>query len=184
MLNWNVEWATARSPRAPEIRRRIDRHAPHDVCLTESNKQLLPASGHTICANADYGYAQTKGRRKVLLWSREPWKHFDDVGHEYTGTEPIPPGRYVAGITQIPLGRASVIGVCIPYAGCRTQPSFGPVDTARQLPGHLSIHGSGAGVRRSAARSVRGSIMRRAGRPLIDTQASARTSTPSMPSPR
>lgn len=42
----------------------------------------------TISASADYGYLPKAGRRKVLLWSRSPWIHVDDLG-----AESLPSGR-------------------------------------------------------------------------------------------
>ena len=58
-----------------------------------------------ICSRADYGYSIREERRKVLLWSREPWEEIDDVGSEL-----MPPGRFVSGVTQTSLGAVTVIG--------------------------------------------------------------------------
>ena len=80
IVNWNVEFATTRSWRTPEILSRIDRHDPETVCLTETHDELLPQHGHTICSQPDYGYGLKKNRRKVLLWSKEPWHQVDDFG--------------------------------------------------------------------------------------------------------
>ena len=51
-----------------------------------------------------------------MLWSREPWDRVDDLGHES-----MPPGRYVSGITKTPAGELTVVGVCIPWHGSRTE---------------------------------------------------------------
>ena len=50
MVTWNVEWATPRSwSRRDEILRRIERHGPDIVCLTETDVRLLSdQAGHTI----------------------------------------------------------------------------------------------------------------------------------------
>ena len=40
----------------------------------------------------------------------------DDLGHES-----IPPGRYVSGLTKTPAGELTVVGVCIPGHGSRTE---------------------------------------------------------------
>ena len=45
LVNWNVQWATPRSKRTPEILRRIEEHTPDVICLTESNIELLSADG-------------------------------------------------------------------------------------------------------------------------------------------
>ncbi len=116
VVTWNVQWATPASRRTPEILSRIDRHAPGVVCLTETNDQLLSQNGHTICSRADYGYTIKEGRRKVMLWSREPWEQVDDVG-----IDSMPPGRFVSGVTQTSVGEVAVIGVCIPWFGSRTE---------------------------------------------------------------
>lgn len=118
-LTWNVQWATPRSRRTPEILSRIDRHAPEVVCLTETHVGLLPmlpTGGHAICSQPDYGYTVREGRRKVALWSRQPWEQLDAVE-----SDSIPPGRFVSGVTQTSLGVLTVFGICIPWFGSRTE---------------------------------------------------------------
>ena len=115
-VTWNVEWATPRSRRTTEILSRIDGHAPEIACLTETDVGLLSQRGYTICSQPDAGYKIKMGRRKVILWSREPWDEVDDVG-----LDSMPPGRFVAGVTRTSLGKVTVIGVCIPWFGSRTE---------------------------------------------------------------
>ena len=115
-VTWNVEWATPGSRRTTEILSRIDGHAPEIVCLTETDVGLLSQRGYTICAQPDAGYGIKINRRKVILWSREPWDEIDDVG-----LDSMPPGRFVAGVTQTSLGKVTVVGVCIPWFGSRTE---------------------------------------------------------------
>lgn len=121
LVNWNVEWATPKSHRSHEIRRRIDEHPPDIVCLTESHQDLMANTGHTTHARPDYGYPIKKGRRKVILWSRNPWKQVDDLGNES-----LPPGRFISGSTQTSVGTVTVVGICIPWAGSRTEARRGP----------------------------------------------------------
>ena len=116
LVNWNVEWATPASRRSAEILRRIDAHEPELVCLTESHEDLLSRRGHAICSRPDYGHRVKPGRRKVLLWSREPWRDVDDVG-----TADLPPGRFVSGITRTSVGEVTVVGICIPWSGSRVR---------------------------------------------------------------
>ena len=116
VVNWNVEWATPRSRRTPEILRRIDQHSPEVVCLTETHTRLLPPDGHAICSGADAGYSVREERRKVLLWSKGPWEQVDVVGSDV-----MPPGRFVSGVTQTSLGKMTVMGICIPWSGSRTE---------------------------------------------------------------
>ena len=117
LVNWNVEWAPPRGwKKALEILRRIEQHDPDVLCLTETQTELWTQEGHTICSQPDYGYSIKEGRRKVLLWSKEPWEHCDDLG-----SESLPPGRFVSGVTQTPVGEVTVIGVCIPWKDSRTE---------------------------------------------------------------
>lgn len=115
-LTWNVEWATPRARRTREILSRIDRHAPEVACLTETHGGLIGHHGHTICSQADVGYGADEHRRKVMLWSREPWTDVDDLGGDS-----MPPGRFVSGVTRTSLGEMMVVGVCIPWFGSRTE---------------------------------------------------------------
>ena len=120
VVTWNVEWAPPGSWRATEILNRVERHSPQVVCLTETNDKLLSQAGHSICSRSDYGYPIKADRRKVVLWSREPWEQIDDLG-----LDSIPPGRFVSGVTQTSLGKVTVVGVCIPWFGSRTEPRRG-----------------------------------------------------------
>jgi len=79
IATWNVEWATPRSRRTPEILRRLADLGAEIICLTETDKDLLGTEGHTITARPDYGYGLQRSRRKALLWSKNPWNVVDDV---------------------------------------------------------------------------------------------------------
>ena len=116
VVNWNVEWATPKSRRTAEILNGIGRHGPEVACLTETHDELLSQHGHTICSQPDYGYTVKERRRKVMLWSREPWHQVDD-----NGNDSMPPGRFVSGVTQTSVGEVTVIGICIPWFGSRTE---------------------------------------------------------------
>ena len=136
LVDWNVEWATPRSQRTPEIRKRIAWYRPDVVCLTETHTELLPPGGHVICSQPDTGYKTRENMRKIMLWSREPWERVDDLGHEC-----MPPGRYVSGVTRTPVGEVTVIGTCIPWRGSRAEARRGSErkrfweDHARYLDG-------------------------------------------------
>ena len=112
------EESRAMSLRVAEILSRLDQHVPEAVCLTETHARLLSQHGHTICSQPDYGYTAKEGRRKVMLWSREPWDQVDDVE-----IDSMPPGRFVSGVTQTSVGEIAVIGICIPWFGARTEAS-------------------------------------------------------------
>ena len=91
------------------------------VCLTESDVGLLHWEGHAVHPEADYGFNTPANRRKVLLWSRQPWRDVDR-----TGDPDMPPGRYVRGTTRTSAGDLTVVGVCIPWSGSRTGPPSAP----------------------------------------------------------
>lgn len=116
VITWNVEWATPRSERTTEILGRLEGHRPEVVCLTETDPGLLSKEGHIIYSQADCGYGVREGRRKVALWSKEPWHEVDDVG-----LNSLPPGRFISGVTQTSAGKTRVVGVCIPWFGSRTE---------------------------------------------------------------
>lgn len=127
LVNWNLQWAAPRSPRRPELLRRIGQYDPEIVCLTETDVGLLPPegcaeypAGYSISARPDYGYGLRGGRRKALLWSRQPWEQVDDWG-----VESLPPGRFIAGVTATSLGRLRVIGVAIPWSHSRVRGAAG-----------------------------------------------------------
>lgn len=126
VATWNVEWAAPTSRRSGETLRRIEQHSPEVLCLTETHVGLLARGGHTVCSQADYGYTTKAGRHKVVLWSRQPWDQVDDVGDES-----LPPGRFVAGVTQTSLGPVTVMGIGIPWFGSRTEARRGPARRRR-----------------------------------------------------
>lgn len=80
------------------------------ICLTEAYADLLPEPGHLITSTPDYGYPLKPGRRKVILWSRSPWRDVDALGHPE-----LPRGRFVSGTTQTPAGEVRFVGICIPW---------------------------------------------------------------------
>lgn len=110
IINWNVAWARPGTPRGKELLRRIFELEPDVICLTEGYTDFLPPSGHLIAASADYGYDSPPGRRKVLLWSRQPWEAVDQLG-----SPALPGGRFIAGTTGA--GRVAVrfVGICVPW---------------------------------------------------------------------
>jgi exonuclease III len=104
-LTWNLEWTPPKSRRADLILKHVAAANPDVVCFTEVLLDLMPP-GHLIESAPDYGYPIQEGRRKVLLWSRDPWTEVDSVGDET-----MPSGRYISGIT----GGVRFVGVCIPW---------------------------------------------------------------------
>ncbi len=108
---WNSEWAPPRSRRGRAIAAHLEELGGDLICLTEGKADLLPRDGHVIDSDPDYGYPIEEGRRKVLLWSRTPWREVDRVGDPA-----LPSGRFVSGIADTPIGPIRALGMCIPWS--------------------------------------------------------------------
>lgn len=121
VATFNCEWRRSASADAAIIKARVTEGQTDVVCLTEAYDDFFEGEGHTISAepHRSDGHA---ARRKVLLWSRQPWKMTDRLG-----SEELPPGRFVSGRTFTPAGEMTVVGVCIPYrwSGRREVPKLG-----------------------------------------------------------
>jgi hypothetical protein len=72
IVNWNIEWASPRSPREKNFPNRIFDFNPEVICLTEANLDFPLEPGYIISSEEDYGYRIVPGRRKVVLWSKRP----------------------------------------------------------------------------------------------------------------
>lgn len=103
---WNTKWASPGSERELLIRKIIKSESPDVICITEGYIQSWSNDGAIIYSEADYGYAQTVGRRKVILWSRSRWDSKDDIGNPS-----MPSGRFVSGVSC----GFRFIGSCIPW---------------------------------------------------------------------
>ena len=117
---FNCEWRQSHSADASAIRKLVLQGQTDIICLTEVYKDFFGEMGHTIECSPDYGYPVTEGRRKVMLWSRNPWTSVDAVVDDG-----LPAGRIVSGTTRTPLGELKAIGVCIPWSRAH-------VDTGRR----------------------------------------------------
>lgn len=111
---WNVEWAKHGSLKARRIEPILAAPDCDVLCVTEGGDAgILPKCGHVIDAGTEWGYPIPKaspGRRKVLLWSKHPWTPVFEPGQQ-----DLPGGRLVAGVTETPIGRLTVVGICIPW---------------------------------------------------------------------
>lgn len=113
LLTWNAWWAHSGTARGRRVARAVADADADVVVLTEAEVDVLPAGGHVAEAVPDWGYRPARpGRRKVLLWSRNPWSAVDD-----TGSAAFPPGRWIAATTDTALGSIRIAGVCIPWSG-------------------------------------------------------------------
>ena len=111
VANWNVEWVTPRGRRFAAVSDHLCRLNADILCVTEGQLSVLPPGGFCITSTADYGYqSPNPNRRKVLLWSRNPWREVDTLG-----SPDLPGGRFVSGVTETPIGPVKILGVCIPW---------------------------------------------------------------------
>ena len=120
---WNTEWASPKSKRGRFFRDKFDSDV---ICVTEGYEALLPDNGYVISSDEDYGYKTIKGRRKVILWSKNQWTEIDNFG-----SKEMPTGRFISGITM----GIRFIGICIPWR-------FAHVSTGRKDPSGEFLKGS------------------------------------------
>lgn len=123
ILNWNTQ-ADRRNPKNkhfPKIQNIIAEHEPDIVCLTEAYPEAMPDGGQIIASGlSGWGRHERLGARKVLVWSKTRWREFDDLG-----SKRLPEGRFASGNTLVDDVDLSVVGMCIPYYGYRTNKKWG-----------------------------------------------------------
>jgi exonuclease III len=109
---WNVQWKTVASSHGRTMSEILNSYDPDIVCVTEGHTDQMLGDWHACPSEADHGYRPLiEGRRKVVLFSRNPWRDIDPVGNAQ-----LPPGRFISAVTKTPLGALRCIGVCIPWA--------------------------------------------------------------------
>lgn len=109
IATWNVNWAGPRSRRYDRISSTLHDADADVLVITEGQRGLLPADGDLIDAGGDWGYGEEPDRRKVLAWSKRPWR---EVRRVETGAAK---GRVLAATTDTDDGPVAVIAVCIPW---------------------------------------------------------------------
>ena len=108
---WNTEWAVPGQAKGDRIRTALADPGCDVLCVTEGLRNILPAGGHIIDAGTDWGYPlPNMSRRKVLLWSRQPW-----TGVDSASSAGFPGGRFLKAVTKSPIGVLTMVGVCIPW---------------------------------------------------------------------
>lgn len=109
---WNVQWASP-GARGDEVRALVEGLTLDIFVGTEVTLAVLPRGGHVIDAGDDWGYSLPRAdRRKVAMWSREPWR---DVA--VPDLAEMPGGRCAIGMTTTAEGPLTVVGVCVPWGG-------------------------------------------------------------------
>lgn len=128
ILNWNTQIASPRTrgARFEAIRQTIAQYDADIICLTEAYPETMPSGGHTITGGLSvWGNYEKYGARKVVLWSRSSWEQVDALG-----SDRLPEGRFVSGLTIIEDVALCIAGMCIPYHDYRNREKWG--DQRRQ----------------------------------------------------
>jgi len=110
ILTWNIGRHPPESLQSNVIGARIADEAPDIAVLTEAHSGSLDSfAGHVLDDRGVMWGGETESERKVVLWSREPWR--DRIFHP----ELSELGGIISAVTDSDLGPARVIGVCMPY---------------------------------------------------------------------
>lgn len=111
VATWNLERQAPDRPRAGVMLSRLAALQPHLLCLTEAHvHSTRDLGGHAVSTPGVSWSKAAETERKVVLWSRHPWREIDERGAPGCET-----GAFVQAVTETPLGLIRVIGVCIPY---------------------------------------------------------------------
>lgn len=113
VATWNTAWRSVAAPAGRAAVSALRELSSHLLCLTEVDLRLADhLDGHRVDAGDGWGYTVAPTRRKVMLWSTEPWRDVvssdDAIG--------MPSGRYVSGTTSTPLGDVRMVGVCVSWS--------------------------------------------------------------------
>lgn len=109
VLTWNLERRKIETPYGKLATKHLFSQAPDVMAVTETRIDFPEKDGYTIWAQHPKGHF-ADNERKVLLWSKKPWRDIDDVGDKN-----LPIGRFISGITESNIGDIRVVGLCIPY---------------------------------------------------------------------
>lgn len=105
IATFNTEWRKTSSADADIIRERL---ADADViCLTEAYRDFFGGQGYLL-EPPHIANGEDDGRRKVLLWSKQPWTAARVGEGSY-------PGNFLVGTTETKVGAITIYGVVIPY---------------------------------------------------------------------
>jgi endonuclease/exonuclease/phosphatase (EEP) superfamily protein YafD len=145
VATWNLAWATPGSDRHDCARSLLDAIGADIVITTEDLLCDWPGYPYVIDGGSDWGYSPVAGRRKVIAWSRTPWKDADVI-HKGAAR-----GRQLHATTRIDGEDIEVLGVCIPW-------SHAHVSTGRRDRGVWDEHIESCAV---LATEIAGAVCRR-----------------------
>lgn len=110
---WNAERHTITSSLQEKkqiIKQILTDLAADILCINEGSVDLAPDNGYSIYSIPSLKYNHAEDERKVILWSKHPWREVDTIG-----APSLPEGRFVYGKTTTAIGELAVIGVNIPW---------------------------------------------------------------------
>ena len=122
ILNWNTQIASPRgvNGRFEVVQAIVAGYDGDIICLTEAYPETLPSGGHIVSSGpSGWGRHERLGARKVLLWSKNPWRETDQIG-----SERLPEGRFVSAVTEACGVAVNVVGMCIPFHNYRYDKSW------------------------------------------------------------
>jgi endonuclease/exonuclease/phosphatase (EEP) superfamily protein YafD len=112
IATWNTAWRSWLTPAGKTAVDLVQYWGADVLVLTEVDMRLTQhVNGETVDAGGDWGYNSPAQRRKVLLWSKTPWRDVVTA----SDVPGLRSGRYVSGTTRTPIGELRVVGVCVPW---------------------------------------------------------------------
>ena len=110
ILSWNLERKRPDSPLGAAGVEHLFGFTPDVMALTEVRTSFPVGDGHALWCEPPRGTAFAEDERKVMIWSKQPWRDVDRVG--VIGLDQT---RFISATTETPLGPVRVLGVCIPW---------------------------------------------------------------------
>lgn len=134
---WNTANARPWGPKGKLVKAALAAPGCDVLCVTEGFPAIFADQGHVITALQDWGSQVVDDRRKVQLWKKRPWTHIDRVG-----SEGLPGGRFLSGVTRTTAGwPLTIVGGLHPLVHGtlwlrpeRPQAVGGPHDLACRIP--------------------------------------------------
>lgn len=120
IATWNLEWPTLR--RQGLARTVLEGRDADVVVTTEDRHRPWESFPYLVDAGSDWGYTSPLDHRKVMAWSRTPWRRTD------VETPGATNGRLIVASTTVET-EYTIVAVCIPWAAAHV--SSGRADRRR-----------------------------------------------------
>lgn len=140
---WNTEFAEPGRVRGERVRPILAAPDCDILCVTEGYAEIFPDGGNIVTGGDDPEYPIVEGQKKVLLWSKEPWKSVE-FGPEEMLTQRICPLSTPRPAEQPREASASSLGE-LPTNPCQTTSEYGRTSRPREV-GRSSVRASDLSV--------------------------------------